>query len=195
MRRGGPYGGKVRIALVTGNRHKLEEVSRLAEGSRVEFYTAPTEKLEVQSESLEEIALKAARHAFEAIRRPLVVDDSGLFVEALNGFPGPYSSYVFKTIGIGGILKLLENAPTRRACFLTVAALILPPVERVFRGITCGTITTAPRGDRGFGFDPIFVPDGETRTYAEMTLDEKNTISHRAKAFSSLIDFVEGLYS
>ncbi len=187
-------GGTVRIALVTGNRHKLEEITRLARSRRIKFYMASVPKIEIQSDSLEEIALTSARHAFEIIKAPLAVDDSGLFVEALNGFPGPYSSYVYKTIGPEGVLRLLHGEENRRACFVTVAALILPPIEKVFRGTICGTIADRPRGDKGFGFDPIFIPQGERRTYAEMSLEEKNKTSHRSRAFTSLINFLERLY-
>ncbi|MCE4628478.1 MAG: XTP/dITP diphosphatase [Desulfurococcales archaeon] len=178
---------------MTSNKNKVDEILSIISGSPLEIYWLNIEKLEIQSSSLEEISLYAARHAFEIARKPLVVDDSGLFVEALNGFPGPYSSYVYKTLGIKGILKLLENEGNRRACFRTSAALILPPLEKVFTGETCGTITYSPRGSGGFGFDPIFVPDGENRTYAEMSVEEKNIISHRGKAFKALTDYVEGL--
>lgn len=196
LRRGEPCGDLDvrRLYLVTGNKHKLHEINTLAKGSCIEFLQAPIEKLEVQSESLGEIALTAARHAFYQIRAPLVVDDSGLFIEPLMGFPGPYSSFVYKTIGIKGILRLLEGESNRRACFLTAAALIIPPLEMVFYGKTCGRITTEPRGRGGFGFDPIFLPDGSSKTYAEMSTEEKNTVSHRARAFKKLISYLELRY-
>ncbi|MCE4624736.1 MAG: XTP/dITP diphosphatase [Desulfurococcales archaeon] len=183
-----------RIYLVTGNKHKVHEINTLAEGSCIEFLQASATKLEVQSGSLGEIALTAARHAFDQIRAPLVVDDSGLFIESLGGFPGPYSSFVYKTIGISGILRLLEGESDRKACFVTAAALIIPPLERVFYGRTCGQITREPRGRGGFGFDPIFLPDGSRKTYAEMSTEEKNTVSHRARAFKKLISYLELLY-
>ena len=189
------YGaGRLTLYLVTGNPHKAAEAREIARalGAPVRIEVARARKLEVQSDSLEEIALVAARSAFEEIKRPLLVDDSGLFIEALNGFPGPYSSYVHKTLGISGILRLLEGETNRRACFRTALALILPPYERVFTGETCGAITRAPRGAGGFGFDPIFVPEGHTKTYAEMG-SLKNTVSHRYKAFRSALEYLAGL--
>jgi XTP/dITP diphosphohydrolase len=158
----------------------------------VELYMLDARKLEVQSESLEEIALTAARHAYKRARVPLIVDDSGLFIEHLKGFPGPYSSYAYKTIGIYGILKLLEGVKDRRACFKAVIAAVIPPYEKVFRGTSCGTIAREPRGSGGFGFDPIFEPEGGGgRTFAEMSLEEKNMLSHRARAARALGAWLE----
>lgn len=191
MRRGGRVSGECRLYLVTGNRNKLEEAQGILEEYGVRLEQAPLEgKLEIQSDSLEEIALYAARDAYRRLRKPLIVDDSGLFIEALKGFPGPYSSYVYKTIGWMGILRLMHNVHNRRACFRTAAVLIYPPLEKVFVGETCGVITREPRGTGGFGFDPIFVPEGYTKTYAEMTLEEKNRVSHRYKAFSKLGEWI-----
>lgn len=184
---------RIRIGVVTRNKHKVNEILSIISGGSIEFYWLDMEKLEIQSSRLENISLYAARYAFEIARRPLVVDDSGLFIDALNGFPGPYSSYVYKTLGIEGILKLMEGEKNRRACFKTSAALILPPLEKVFTGKTCGTITHSPRGSGGFGFDPIFVPEGANRTYAEMSVEEKNMISHRGKAFRALASYLERL--
>lgn len=190
-RRGGRVSGECRLYLVTGNKHKLEEAGAILEPYGIKLEQAPvTEKLEIQSESLVDIALYAARDAYRRIRLPLIVDDSGLFIEALRGFPGPYSSYVYKKIGYTGVLKLMEGVEDRRACFKTVAVLIHPPIEKVFIGETCGVISDTPRGMGGFGFDPIFIPDGHTMTYAEMSFEEKNKVSHRYKAFSKLGEWV-----
>ncbi|BAN90194.1 XTP/dITP diphosphatase [Aeropyrum camini] len=175
-----------RILLVTGNRGKLEEAREVLGEYGVEVEQAQAWKLEVQSESLEEIALQAARIAYAQLRRPLAVEDAGLFINALNGFPGPYSSYAYKTIGIPGVLRLLEGAADRRGCFRAAVAYIAPLVERVFTGEVCGSIAREPRGSQGFGFDPIFIPEGYTRTFAELGPGVKNRISHRARAFRRL---------
>ncbi|MCE4600639.1 MAG: XTP/dITP diphosphatase [Desulfurococcales archaeon] len=183
--------GACKLYLVTGNRHKLEEANDILKSYGVRLEQAPVrEKLEIQTNSLEEIAIYAARHAYKLMRVPLVVDDSGLFVDALNGFPGPYSSYVYKKIGYWGLLRLLEGMGNRRACFKTVATLILPPIEKIFTGEACGVITWEARGSHGFGFDPIFIPDGYEKTYAEMSPEEKNRVSHRFKAFSKLGEWI-----
>ena len=178
-----------RFYLVTGNMHKLEEASQIVSRYGIELLIANVEKLEIQSESLTNIALTAARHAYNRLRKPVIVDDSGLFVDALNGFPGPYSSYVYKKLGVHGILKLLEEVENRHACFQTALAMIYPPIEKVFTGAVCGAIAYSPRGERGFGFDPIFIPEGYTSTFAEMTLEEKNRVSHRARAFKRFAEY------
>ncbi len=192
MRRGGRVSGACRLLLVTGNRHKFEEASGILEPYGVKLEQAPLGKVEIQSGDLATIALYAARKAYLRLRRPLIVDDTGLFIKHLNGFPGVYSSYVYKTIGYWGILRLLDGVRDRRACFITVVAAIVPPFELVFRGETCGWITEEPAGSQGFGFDPVFIPDGHDKTYAEMTLAEKNMVSHRGKAFSLLGEYLSG---
>ena len=181
-----------RVYMVTGNRHKVEEARRILERYGVELVQANARKLEIQSESIEEIALTAARHAYLQLRRPLIVEDAGLFIEALKGFPGPYSSYVYKKLGVKGVLKLMEGVRDRRACFKAAIAFVAPGVERVFTGEVCGWIAREARGSGGFGFDPIFVPEGEDRTFAEMSIEEKNKYSHRARAFKKLGEWIVG---
>lgn len=173
------------LAIVTSNPSKGEEARAILGRLGIEAEVVAMEKLEIQSESLEEIALFAARRAYERLKRAVVVDDSGLFVRSLNGFPGPYSNYVYKKIGISGLLKLMEGVSDRSASFVTALALVSDLGEEVFVGEVRGLITTSPRGSRGFGFDPIFQPEGSDKTYAEMG-DEKNEISHRAKAYEAL---------
>ncbi len=183
-----------RLGLLTGNPHKVEELGAVLSKYGVELYQLPGEKLEIQSETLEEIALRAAREAYSRLRTPLAVDDSGLFVDSLRGFPGPYSSYAYKTIGVEGLLKLMSNSRNRRACFKAAIAVVVPPFEKVFTGRVCGVIAEEPRGSGGFGFDPIFVPDeGDGRTFAEMSLDEKNALSHRARAARALGEWLQSL--
>jgi len=172
-----------KLFLITKNKNKYLEASLILKPYGISLEQMLLSKEEIQAESLEKIASHAARKAYALLKRPLVVDDSGLFIEALKGFPGPYSSYVYKTIGYKGILDLLENAKNRKACFKTALALISPPMEKLFIGETCGIITRRPMGSGGFGFDPIFIPEGYSKTYAQMTTSEKNSISHRGKAF------------
>ncbi|MEB3780759.1 MAG: XTP/dITP diphosphatase [Desulfurococcales archaeon] len=180
--------GSRRFYLVTRNRSKyLEAVDAIA-GYSVELEMLPMDKEELQSDDLSDIALHAARVAYYRAKKPVVVDDSGLFVKALNGFPGPYSSYVYKTIGIRGLLKLLEDSHDRSACFKTALAVIDPPLEEVYWGEVCGTIAVEPRGTGGFGFDPVFIPNGSSKTFAEMDRAEKNRYSHRARAFRAFAE-------
>jgi len=175
------------LYFVTSNSNKVAEAQKVLEKFGVKVVQVESaKKVELQLPSLAEIALRAARVAYLELRAPLFVEDSGLFVEALGGFPGPYSSYVYKTIGIRGILKLMEGVGNRRAWFESAVALICPPFEKVFVGRVYGSIATEARGSGGFGFDPIFVPEGETRTLAEMSVEEKNAVSHRGKALSEM---------
>ena len=177
------------MRFATGNFHKYIEISEILSdyGIEVELSTVP--KIEIQSESLEEIARKAVESV--EVEGPVFVEDAGLFVEALNGFPGPYSSYVYSTIGCRGLLKLMEGVEDRRAHFKSVIALRLPRGEiLLFKGVVEGEIAEEPRGTGGFGFDPIFIPSGYDRTFAEMDRAEKNRISHRGRATRAMAEWI-----
>lgn len=123
----------------------------------------------------------------DQIRGDYLIDDSGLSIDALGGFPGVYSSYAYKRLGSAGILKLLAGSRDRGASFETAFLLRQGGSHEVFHGTTRGTIADRERGSGGFGFDPIFLPEGATKTFGEMTLAEKNAVSHRARAVDALI--------
>ncbi len=183
------------IWLVTGNRHKFEEAKNILNEYNINLKLLnDIRKNEIQSESLEEIALNAAINAFEKAHVPLAVDDSGLFIEALNGFPGPYSRFTYDTIGVEGILRLLKGSTNRKAYFMTVVAAVIPPLTIVSKGIVKGHIAASPRGRGGFGFDPIFVPEGWNKTFAEAGMSEKNAVSHRARAFRGLARILDKIW-
>ncbi|MCW4001712.1 MAG: XTP/dITP diphosphatase [Candidatus Bathyarchaeota archaeon] len=174
-----------RIAFfVTSNIHKFNEAREVL--SQYELATAmlKIKAVEIQDDSLENIAKASATEAVKNCSLPIIVEDAGLFIEALNGFPGPYSSYVYKSIGTKGILKLMENVAKRDAHFQSVVAFSSPQESpRCFHGKANGKISMEVRGELGFGFDPIFEPsDDSNRTFAEMRMPEKNTSSHRAEA-------------
>ena len=147
---------------------------------------------EKQSSDLAEIAMEGAKRCAADLGEGFFLEDSGLFVGALNGFPGPYSSYVHSTIGNEGILDLLINSRDRSAYFLSVIC-YYDGEFKVFEGRVEGTIATECRGRSGFGFDPIFQPSGHDSTFAEMG-DAKNEFSHRRRSaeifFRSLTDRV-----
>jgi XTP/dITP diphosphohydrolase len=148
---------------------------------------------EIQSESLEEIAKASVIDAFKKSNLPVITEDAGLFIEALNGFPGPYAAYVYKVIGNKGILKLMENIKNRKAKFQSAIAYCSSKLDAplCFKGEVAGIIKKAERrGNYGFGFDPIFEPlDGGGKTFAEMTVEEKNRYSHRAKALRKFAEW------
>lgn len=180
----------LKVYIATGNRHKIEEISRILSEYDILLEGIKSPKLEIQSENLENIAVFAVKN-LKTDLRPVIVEDAGLFIYALNGFPGPYSSYVYKTIGIDGILRLMKNENNRRAYFLSVIALKNKKKDiKVFIGKVEGYISKSPKGTGGFGFDPIFIPMGENRTFAEMTIEEKNKYSHRAKAAKKLAEWL-----
>ncbi|MGQ9538807.1 MAG: XTP/dITP diphosphatase [Candidatus Bathycorpusculaceae bacterium] len=177
--------GKV-IFFATNNINKFNEARRVLSRYKIAVGMLRVKTIEIQSESLEEIAKNSAIHAFQHCRLPIIVEDAGLFVEALNGFPGPYASYAYETIGNEGLLKLMKEATNRRARFQSVVAYFSEELESpiCFKGEVLGEITkTIRKGCSGFGFDPVFKPLKSGKTFAEMDIDEKNLHSHRAKAF------------
>ena len=177
------------LYIVTGNAGKLREAQLILAEYGIRLRQAPIEKLEVQDDDVVRIAEVAARDAYSRLRAPLIVDDTGLYVEVLNGFPGPYSSYFLERVGLRGLLKLMEGVANRGACFRTGLAYADEGGVRTFVGEACGTIAEAPRGSNGFGYDPVFMPDGETRTFAEMSVEEKDRVSHRGRALRAFAEW------
>ncbi len=143
---------------------------------------------EVQASSLEEVVAFALEWMEGRTDKDIMLEDSGLFIDSLNGFPGIFSSQVFRSIGIRGVLKLMEGASERKARFQTCIGLLANGKKKTFKGEVEGSIALEPRGTGGFGFDPIFVPYGLKETFAQMPLEKKNNISHRAKAIERLIE-------
>lgn len=179
------------LFFATNNAHKIEEVKYALTSYPLKVDQLNSKKLEIQAETVEEIAKYSALQAAKDCRVPLIVEDTGLLIDALNGFPGPYAAYIYATIGVRGILKLLESTSDRQAAFRSAVA-FCDLTENVFcfTGESIGTISYEARGNYGFGFDPIFRPsDGDGRTFAEMKLEEKNTISHRCRALRKFADW------
>ena len=180
----------MKVYFVTSNEGKFREVKEIGKKYGIEIDWIRREYLEPQGSDLEEIAKISAKLLAEEIREPFFLEDSGLFIEALKGFPGPYSSYVFKTIGNEGILKLMNGVEDRRAYFLAVIAFWDGEKVLTFKGRVDGRIATEMRGDKGFGFDPVFEYNG--KTFAEMG-EEKNEVSHRRKALESFFEYLKSL--
>ena len=177
----------MKVAVVTSNPNKAREVAAYFAGTLTVEHVA-LECPEFRHADVGEIARGKAEFAYRALSRPLIVDDTGLFVDALGGFPGPYAAYVHDTIGNAGVLKLMEGVEDRGARFETAIAFAREDGILVFRGVLPGTIV-APRGEEGFGYDPIFEHGG--RTLAEIPLAEKSRISHRARALEAFRAWVE----
>jgi len=180
------------VYLASTNVHKYLEAREITAQYGLSLAFLREDVPELQHDDVAEIAREGAIWAAEKWDLPVLVEDTGLFIEALGGFPGPYASYVYRTIGLPGVLKLLEGVEDRRACFRTALAFCdgrgAEPV--VFTGEVWGRIATEARGTGGFGYDPIFVPDGgDGRTFAEMSRSEKNALSHRARAFRAFSEW------
>ena len=182
----------IAISFVTENRHKLREVQSILEPLNVKVNWARTRKVEIQSNDLSEIAKFSAEEVSKRVYGQVVVEDAGLFVESLSNFPGPFSAFVLKTIGIAGIVKLMAGNPTREAQFRSAVAVATNGrLLAIFKGTIKGSITQNPRGKGGFGFDPIFVPEGKNKSFAQLSTNSKNSISHRGKAFKALAAWLE----
>ncbi|MFQ5497363.1 MAG: XTP/dITP diphosphatase [Nitrosopumilus sp.] len=165
------------LFFVSSNYHKFQEAKNILEplGINLVFFKSNLE--EIQSNSLKEIAFQKAKDAFSKCKRPIIIEDDGLFIESLEGFPGPYSSYVFKTIGNKGILNLLHN--NRKAKFISIISFCDDETLQSFEGKINGVISKSEKG-KGWGYDPIFIPKNSKKTFAE--LNNKNELSHRYKA-------------
>jgi XTP/dITP diphosphohydrolase len=183
---------KRNIYFATTNKGKFAEAALLAEEHGVRLRHLNAEKLEIQAASLSEIACFAAEQMAKSKRRSVVVEDAGFFVDALNGFPGPYSAHVLRQINCAGILKLMRDVTNRAASFQASVAYCSPGKKaKCFTGIVQGNVSFDARGTQGFGFDPIFIPRvGDGRTFAEMTAAEKNEFSHRAEAFTKFCKWI-----
>ena len=175
------------LIFVTSNEGKFREAKEIAAKYRIELKWRKMSYLEPQGSSLEEIAKLSAETLSKELKEPFFLEDSGLFVEALKGFPGPYSSYVFKTIGNEGIIRLMKGVENRKAYFLAVIAYFDSEKVQIFTGKVEGEIATEMRGDKGFGFDPIFLYG--SKTFAEMG-DEKNEVSHRRRALEKFFSSI-----
>ncbi len=189
--------GKV-IFFATGNIHKFNEARVVLAQHGLAVGMLRVKGVEIQSNDLKEIAGTSALGAFEQCHLPVIVEDAGLFIDALKGFPGPYAAYVYKTLGNAGILKLMENILDRQATFRSAIAYCDDELGKpiCFDGEAAGEITQQQRkanGKAAFGFDPIFKPESSQKTFAEMTLAEKNGFSHRAKAISKFAEWYKKL--
>jgi len=184
------------IQFVTSNEGKFREVSAALEKKGYELSWSRMTYPEVQTASLDEVVDEGIKWLLKELgtKQPFMIDDSGLFVPGLNDFPGVYSSYVFKTVGNAGILKLLKGRKDRSARFeARIGFYSESSGPIIFRGACHGRIAQKPRGSGGFGYDPIFIPRGEKRTFAEMGIQEKNPISHRGKALQEFLLYLERL--
>lgn len=178
----------MKIIFATTNLGKMVEAKAIGARYKVEFVQGNYEGFEIQSNDLEEIAVHCAGEAWEKLKKPLIVEDSGVFVDSLNGFPGPYSAYVFKTIGLDGVLKLMIGVKNRQAIMRSAVAYVDGKGIRTFTGEVKGVIADNRKGSAGFGYDPIFIPDGWKKTFGE-DVNYKLKVSHRAQSLRKFCEW------
>lgn len=190
---------KRKIVFATNNKHKLSEIREIM-GSKYEVLSLNDincyEEIEETAETIEGNALLKAHFISEKYGYDCFADDTGLEVEALNGAPGVYSArYAGENhdseANMNKLLKELRGMENRKSRFLTVIALVIKGKTITFEGIINGNIIDYPIGDNGFGYDPIFMPENSNKTFAQMTSEEKNLISHRAIATKKLIEYLK----
>lgn len=181
---------KKEIVFVTTNPHKVKEAQDLLKDYTITQIDLQLPELQAPQD---DIVLAKASAACLELNKPVVVDDTGFYINALGGMPGEYAAHFIKALGtekIGRIASIFED---KSVIFKTCVAYAEPGKKPlVFVGEVVGTILDKPRGgNHGFGYDPLFVPDGHAKTYAEMTTEEKNRISQRQQAFLKLAEYLE----
>ena len=190
----------MQIVFATNNENKLREINQIL-GNSFQLLSLRdlnvTDDIPENEPTLEGNALYKARYIYRIAGMDVFADDTGLEIDTLNGKPGVHSARFAgeskdSNANIDKVLALLGQEANRRARFRTIIALIIDGKEFLFEGNVEGRIINEKRGNEGFGYDPVFVPEGESRTFAQMPLSEKNLISHRARAFEKLRNFLLG---
>jgi XTP/dITP diphosphohydrolase len=186
------------LVFASNNEHKIKEINSLLGDSFKLLSLGDVnirEDIPEEEPLIEGNALAKARFVYNATGMDVFADDTGLEIAALNGLPGVHSARFAgenkdSSANIRKVLSMLGSSENRIARFRTVIALIYEKKEFLFEGVVNGTITMGIKGTKGFGYDPIFLPEGRIHTFGEMELEEKNTISHRARAFEKLKEFL-----
>ncbi len=187
------------LVFATNNQHKLQEIQELLGDA---FVLKTMKDIDCHEDIVEDApdlqgnAQLKARYIKEKYGYDCFADDTGLEIEALDGEPGVYSARYAgdqrnSEDNMNLVLRKLEGKPQRKAQFRTAICLILDNEEYLFEGIVEGEIATERSGQKGFGYDPIFIPEGQKRSFAEMSSEEKNAISHRGRAFQKMIEFLQ----
>ncbi len=178
-----------KIWMGTSSDHKYAEAKEVLQEYGIQLERLSIDRVEIQADDPEVIAEYSLKELDVDI--PILIEDSGLYIDKYYGFPGPYSSYALRTINNEGILKLMEGDTDREARYLSAVAYRDGDISATFRGEVKGWINQEERGTNGFGYDPIFIPaEGDGRTFAEMSAAEKAKLSHRARAFRKLAEWL-----
>jgi len=178
------------ILFATSNPHKVSEANETGKKHNINFKQIELPYPEIRDESVEKVASEGAKFVFNKIKKPVIVEDSGIFIDALNNFPGSYSAFVEKKIGNPGILKLLTGEKNRGAKFISAVGFCdAKGIVKTFTGTVYGKISNEIKGTGGFGYDPIFIPENSELTFAENP-ELKNKISHRKIAVEKFCLFI-----
>jgi len=175
------------IMFITSNEHKFKEAESVLKDCGITISHKRLRYDEARKDSCAEVAAISAEECYRRFKKPLFVEDSGLFISELNGFPGTYSAWVFSCIGNGGVLRILRGSRRREARFVSAVAYVDKSGVHVFEGEVQGRLADRVRGAKGFGYDPIFIPEGWGETYGESDEAKKET-SHRMR---SLLKFAQ----
>ncbi|MFH1447890.1 MAG: XTP/dITP diphosphatase [Candidatus Micrarchaeota archaeon] len=178
------------LLFVTGNKHKFKEAESILKEYGIRIDNVSLSVPEERGEDCGVIAAAAARYAYDKLKRPLFTEDSGLFIESLNGFPGPYSAWVFSKLGNEGILKLMTGTVKRDAGFTSAVGYADENGVRTFIVSCPGNMALEQRGSSGFGYDPIFIPEGHVKTFSEDSA-MKERVSHRRKVLEKLAEWLK----
>jgi XTP/dITP diphosphohydrolase len=189
---------KIDLLFATSNKNKVLEIKKVLPKEfniksldDIGFY----EEVPENENTIEGNAIFKANYIYKKYNLNVFADDTGLEVDSLNGKPGVHSARYAgisknSADNINKLLKKLKNKKNRKARFKTIIALILNSKIHTFEGVVEGIITKKPKGENGFGYDPVFIPSGYTKTFGELSIEEKNSISHRSLAMNKLIDFI-----
>ena len=170
------------LVVVTSNKNKLREINQIL-GTNHKVSKIDID--EVQSLDLDEVITKKAKAAYQKIKKPVLVEDISMNIKAIKGLPGTFVKFFLYTAGTEGTVKLLGNQSRETKVTATVA-IYNGKTLKIFKGTTRGTLTKKDKGANGFGFDTVFIPKGYKKTYAQMSTELKNKVSHRAKALKKL---------
>lgn len=180
-----------KYVFVTSNKHKAREIAEiLGKDIKIRELDVP----EIQSLDLDKVITAKAKAAYEIVKKPVIVEDISLEIDILNGLPGPFVKFFLQSLGTEGIVKLVGK--NKSDTTVTAAIAIYNGSKmKIFKGVVHGKLSKKNKGESGFGFDKIFIPKGYQQTYAQMSPELKNKISHRAKALRMLKNYVETLHS
>lgn len=178
----------MKLHFVTSNKGKVEEAKMILD---IPVEVTALHLPEIQSLDMEEIVKEKALHAYQMIKQPLFVDDAGLFINAWNGFPGPFVKFLAQAGGNDLLLRMMRKESNRNAVLRAAIGYHDGVTTHTFVGEVAGTIATIPKGEKGWGFDPIFIPNNALKTFAEMMREEKNAISHRRNALKKFKEFLD----